>query len=154
MPDCYLIAVSHGSALDEYTNNWSLFTLTEHIKLTPQKPIPEGAKVSLPLEVHVFWLFSEEEFGQEFEWRMVFEGCNGERHWDEVFATRAQKRRHRVRIRGTPILAHGDLKLKVEWRRMHEQDEWTRCPAFWPFVVEEGTLTESESSQEQSAEGG
>lgn len=151
MPDCYLIAVSHGSALDEYTNNWSLFTLTEQIKLTPRESVPEGAWVAFPLEVHVYWLFAEEEFGQEFEWRIVFEGGNGDRPWDQVFTTKAQKRRHRSRVRGMQILAHGDLKLKVEWRRRQEEGEWTRCSAFWPFMVEQESTA---IAQEQSAEGG
>lgn len=145
MPDCYLIAVCHGSALDEYTNNWSLFTLTEQIKFTPQKGMPEGARLALPLEVHAYWSLSPEEFGQEFEWRVLFEGSNGEKVWDQIFTLKAEKRRHRTRIRGMPMLAYGDLKLRVEWRRK-DQQEWTRCAAFWPFVVEDGALIEPDTS--------
>jgi len=144
VPDVYLIAVCKGSALDEYTNNWSLFTLTEQIKLTPEKPIPEGVKLALPLEVHVYWWLSPEEFGQEFEWRIVFEGSNGEKVWDQVFTLKPEKRRHRSRIRGIPVLAQGNLRLKVEWRPKQKQ-EWVRCSAFWPLVVEEGASIESDN---------
>jgi hypothetical protein len=39
MPDCYLVAVTQGSALDRYTNLWGLHFLVERITFKTDQPI-------------------------------------------------------------------------------------------------------------------
>lgn len=54
MPRCYLLAVMRGSSLDTSSNNWTLFSLIEQLR------IPKFPAV-LPLEIHTYWQFAPDE---------------------------------------------------------------------------------------------
>jgi hypothetical protein len=135
MPECYLLAVCQASSLDQYENNWSLFTLIEACQIgvdatpTPEKP------VVLPFQVHAYWYFKPEDIGSEFEWRLVtVTGQQSLPHTD-VFRVKADKQRTRGRVEGFRAVAVGASTLNAEWRKKGT-DVWTLSRAFWPIDVE------------------
>lgn len=129
MPRCYLLAVAYGSALDRYTNNWTLFSLTEQLQL-PQVP----AQVNL--ETHVYWEFTPPEYNEDFDMRLVLVLGDGNRVGSQPFELRSATRRFRMRLTGLRLEATGECFLTTEWRRRGEE-AWTRCDVAWPLVVEE-----------------
>lgn len=134
MAECYLIAVSVGSSLDRDTNNWSLFGLTEQIRLPEDTPLLADGDAILPLEVHIYWQFAPKEVGQTLEFRLIVSGSTGEKQ-SRVFSVASDHRRHRSRIAGFPLFAEGDIRIGVE-SRFAGSNEWVKSPAFWPLLVE------------------
>jgi hypothetical protein len=135
MPNCYLLAVSHGSALDQYTNTFTLFSLIEEMKIEYDQSRSPEPPTTVPFEVHVYWYLSPDEFGVEFEWRLIFMTSEAIVPIEKVFELKSTTARHRFRVGGFPILATGQLELRVEWREKGAQ-EWNRCGVFWPLGVE------------------
>ena len=128
MPTPYLVAICKSSALDEGTNNYSLFNLVEQV----QVPRP----TSLPYEIHVYWQMTDEEIGQEFEMRVIIHSDVDERRSPGVPFT-TNTRRHRVRITGgLPALSAGQYEIRVE-SRLGNVQQWTRHGIMWPLDVEE-----------------
>ena len=80
MPRCYLLAVCRSSSIDQVSNNLSLFTMIEQLEAA-RESIPSEALSSLAPEVrpsvvfdtelHICWLFTEEELGRPFVIRYV-----------------------------------------------------------------------------------
>jgi len=153
MPRCYHFAVCRSSSLDHYTNTWSLFHLVETCRIRgdvlskPEKP------VELPLEVHAFWLFSENEYGVEFESRIVFAWENQTVPQTKVWTFRAQTPRLRQRLQGVTIRSVGPAVLSLEWRRKGEE-AWNSTEVGWPLLVQsvatlptEATLSLSERTK-------
>lgn len=138
MPNCYLLAITQGSVLDHYTNNWTLFSLTETLRIGPDQQLPTKPIPLAPFEVHVYWYLLPEEFGTEFEWRLVFVTPKADVPAEETFPLKSQNKRYRIRIMGFPILATGQILLRVEWRKKGDQ-EWSRSDAFWPIDIEHVT---------------
>jgi hypothetical protein len=136
MPECYLLAVSVGSALDENTNNWTLFSLAEQIELPHTAPSPASAKVAVPLEVHFYVQFDPSEVGQDLLFRLV-QVCGAQESHSQGFRIKTNKGRHRTRIRGLPLFFEGDIRLCAEWR-FDENASWQRFQAFWPLTVARG----------------
>ena len=129
MPECYLLAISSGSSLDNDTNNWSLFKLVEQVG------VPHTPGI-LPLEIHTYWLFEPEEYKINFDIRLVLVNREGGRLESKSIVLSSQTPQHRVRITGLPIDGFGFHKLRVEWRKQ-DADQWEQCPIFWPLRVEQ-----------------
>ncbi len=91
--------------------------------------------MGLPLEVHAYWHLSPEEYGKEYEWRLVFVTEDGSTATKETFPLKSDNPRYRVRVHGFPVLRLGKSMLKVEWRPAGGKT-WKRCAAFWPVIVE------------------
>jgi hypothetical protein len=132
MPTCYLLAVAEGSSLDQDTNTFSLFrlleTVTVHVTEESSEPI------GLPLEVHAYWMFSEEEQNREYEFRLVLEDDDSVVLASDPFKMKTPKSNHRVRIRGIQVPKKPITRIQVEWTRAGTI-EWQRERAWWPLNV-------------------
>ena len=53
MPRCYLLTLCSGSALDQQSNNVTLFNLVEQLNVPPGVPPPPGGVI--PLEIHAYF---------------------------------------------------------------------------------------------------
>jgi hypothetical protein len=127
MPRCYLIAVAQGSSLDSSSNNWSLFTLVEEIKV-PDFPC------LLPMEFHTYWQFAPDELNVDFEIRLVFVPTEGAPQYYPTASLKSATPRLRIRARGMRLEAPGDYELRLEWREP-QSDQWTRLDVYWPLQV-------------------
>ena len=85
------------------------------------------------MELHAYWALTPDELGKDFEWRVVHR-AGAEEKTTELFPLKSDKKHHRYRVQGFPILLQGELKLMVEWRRAGT-DGWSRCSAFWPIKI-------------------
>ena len=129
MPNCYLIAVCQSSSLDQYSNNWSLFTLTEQVQV--------HFPVRLPFEAHTFWTFSPDEYERPIDVQLVLLYPDGTEAASQTLALRVITPRQRVRITGLPeIRAVGEYRIGVQWR-WQGTENWTRCAVFWGLSVSE-----------------
>jgi hypothetical protein len=131
MPRCYLLAVCSGSSLDERTNNFSLFNLVEQVNFRTGAT----ADLTLPLEVHVYWSFVPDEFGQAYEARWVVSTSNEAETIGQAHALHSISPHFRMRMLGlgVPPVA-GNCEVRVEWR-IAASDGWTRDPAAWPLTL-------------------
>lgn len=136
MPRCYLLAVARGSSLDTDGNNFSLFTLVEELTYSPPDQAAGGPAI-LPLELHAYWSLSPGELNRDFQFRIAFTGQEPVPTSDAL-PLRSDKSRHRLRVRGLPMLATGDIELQVEWREKGQQ-EWRRESTFWPLQMRQTT---------------
>lgn len=135
MPRCYHLSVSESSALDKYRNTWSLFNLVEEFEATLLPGATEEAgEPPLPFEIHVYWAFDEKDFGKDFEMRVFWEAGGDKVRAEKKFRLKSDSARHRVRIKGFPVLAKGRGDLRVEWRKEGAK-RWTAEEAFWPMTV-------------------
>lgn len=133
MPRCYLVAVAEASALDQTSNNWSLFNLIEQVQVAVDSPQHLAGRV-LPYEVHTYWEMAADEIGREFVARIVLVK-NNERKESRELSIRPDKIRHRLRGRGVPFFFEGQSYVTVEWRFADGQD-WHPTPFAWPLFVE------------------
>jgi hypothetical protein len=134
MPSCYLLAVTQASALDQSSNNWSLFTLIEQLRIPADAPPAGAAGAALPLEVHCYWQLTAAELDRSFEWRLVVTAGTQERAGN-AFPLQSNKPRMRIRAQGLHYFFEGETTLRVEWREPGASD-WIRCPNFWPLIIE------------------
>jgi hypothetical protein len=131
---CYLLALTSGSSLDQYSNNVSLFNLVEQINLPPQPP-PPGAL--LPLEVHAYFQLLPHEMNTSFEIRFVLVASSGLETASPFFKHKSQTPRYRTRAFGLPVPPIFDqYELKVDFR-LEGHAGWTRDSALWPLSVVE-----------------
>lgn len=130
MPRPYLIALCVGSSLDQGTNNYTLFNLTEELQV-------ENIPARLPLELHVYYEFNETERGRDFEIRIVITGEGDAISRSAPFTVVSHHARHRVRFQGFEVPAFGQLWLFSEIRPRHADSEnlWERSRFGWPLVV-------------------
>ena len=132
MATCYFLAVAAGSALDQTTNNFSLFNLIETV--TAKASPDSGNSVQLPFEIHAFWELAPDEHNLDLEMRIIFEHeGEGVFTGDPVLISSA-KTRHRIRLLGLPPLPGPVSSIHVEWRKVGD-DTWMREPARWPFIL-------------------
>ena len=97
MPRSYLIAVCSASALDQRSNNFSLFGLVEQLQIA-------HFPFDLPLEVHVYYEFEETELGQPHEVRLELFNEQANRVWHSPWVTMTSpSRRHRMVLGGIHI---------------------------------------------------
>ena len=145
MPDCHLVAVASGSSLDTYTNNWTLFQLTEeiHIHLAPLAPSEETAEEDvsalpgfpIPFELHTFWTFNPSEYDNEYKFRAVFAESHGEGFFPTTpFPLESKTKRLRLRLRNIGVPRAGQFRILVEWKEA-EAAEWNRCAPYWPLDI-------------------
>ena len=132
MPTCYLLTCCGGSALDQQSNNFSLFNLVEQVNVPANAPHPP--KGLLPLEVHAYWQLSQQEVGREFEVRYVLVAATGLETPSEVFKHRWATPRFRTRTYGVPLPpVIGAYELRVDWREAGNVG-WRRDQSAWPIT--------------------
>jgi hypothetical protein len=136
MPQCYLLALTVGSSLDQQSNNISLFNMVEQINVPEgAPPPPPGGKI--PLEVHAYFRLLPGELGQMLEFRFVLEAKTGLETFGEVIAHRITAPRFRTRTLGLIVPpVHGHYDLRVD-SRLVGQSEWHRDPLAWPIAFVE-----------------
>jgi len=132
MPQCYLLATTVGSSLDQQSNNISLFNLVEQINVPPGAPPPPGGKI--PLEIHAYFRLLPGEMGQVLELRFVLEAKTGLETTGDVISHRVTSPRFRTRTLGLmvpPVLGHYELRVDY---RVAGQGEWQRDALSWPIA--------------------
>jgi hypothetical protein len=133
VPNCYFLTVCGGSAVDQHTNNVSLFNLVEQINVRPQAgPPPNGL---LPLEIHAYWRLTHLEHGKEFETRFVLVADTGLETPSSTFRHRPVTGRFRTRTVGVPYPpVFGEYSLHVD-SRSNEDEPWERSALRWPLSI-------------------
>jgi hypothetical protein len=140
MPGCYFLTLCSGSAIDQQSNNVTLFNLVEQLNVPPgAPPPPQGV---LPLEVHAYFHIAPEELGRAFEIRLVLVAAMGSPGLEtptDPFPHRAVTPRYRTRTFGLPFPpVAGQYDLRVDWRYEGEE-AFRREDAVWPVTVVETT---------------
>jgi hypothetical protein len=133
MPRCYLFAVVQGSAVDSYSNNFTLFSLVEEVQV-------DQFPTTLPLEIHSYWTLAPDEVNVDFEQHLVVIPAAGDEVLSVPLPFRSPTPRLRIRSTGLRIPAPGSYELRIEWRESASPD-WTRDTVFWPFEVSSPTGT-------------
>jgi hypothetical protein len=136
VPRCYLLALCSGSALDQHSNNVSLFNLVEQINFQPRATPAPGTLI--PLEVHAYFHFAASEIGFTFEVRFVLQSLEtGLESFSDTFRYRSATPRYRTRTLGLPLPpVSGSYELRLDWR-MSGADSWTREALSWPIAIVE-----------------
>jgi hypothetical protein len=132
MPQCYLIALSAGSSLDQHSNNITLFNLVEQVNVPRGAPPPPGRRV--PLEIHAYLRLSPGEMGREFQMRFALVSSTGLETYTDPVTHRGATTRLRTRSLGVPfppLLGHYDLRVDF---RANSDTEWTRDATSWPIA--------------------
>jgi hypothetical protein len=122
---CYFITVCQGSALDRYTNNFSLFSLLEEFA-------PSQFPAQLGVNVIAFFMVGESERNVEHEVRLVLSRDGDEVSTSDALAFTPTAARHRVRMTGLVIPEAGEYRVQVDWRQKEEL-AWHREDAVWPL---------------------
>jgi hypothetical protein len=128
MPRCYCLAIAESSALDSYTNNWSLFNLVEQLALSEFPAV-------LPLQVHSFWKFAPDETNIDFQFRLVLIPQEGDIVPSNVLPLKSPTIRYRHRASGLSIPHPGEYELRIEWHNLGDAT-WVRSDVFWPLQAE------------------
>lgn len=134
MPKCTCIITCQGAALDQSTQNWTLFGTIEEVT-TPFLGVPH------PFETVTFWHIPDAELNRKFQVRLVVETEDGERAAATEaleFVTAAV--RHRLRIVGFPFpKAPGKYVAKIEWR-FNATDPWTKEAPEWRIEIKSAAM--------------
>ena len=140
MPRCYFLCLCERSILEAVTNNLTLITVVEEVRLS--KPPPPQDFIALPLEMHMYWIFDVNEMGGPFEYRLVArtegapEMVSQPNRVDDTLA-----RRIRTRFVGAQIPPRSaSFEFRAQWRWIG-QEEWQTEGVFWPLDV---TVAESQ----------
>ncbi|HEX2736260.1 MAG TPA: hypothetical protein VHM70_31880 [Polyangiaceae bacterium] len=133
MPQCYFLTVCASSAIDQTSNNVSLFNVVEQINVHPRAGHPPNGL--LPLEIHAYWRLMSGEQGQPFETRFVLVAESGLETSSTTFRHRPLTSRFRTRTMGIPFPpVFGEYVLRVDFRS-NEEDSWQRAQPEWPFSI-------------------
>ncbi|SRR6266446_3825797 len=127
MPKCYGIILSISSSLHQTTNMWNLFGLIDNIQ-TRDLPI------IIPLEIHVFWYFADEELRKNFEARIVVSINKTQIEPSKSISFNSSTPYAHLRLREVALDQVGEYHVHIEWRR-DSSGGWTREDVFWPFTV-------------------
>ena len=127
MPKCYSIIVSISSSLHPKTNMWDLLGLVDNIQI-------RNLSVTIPLQAHVFWYFSPEEIGKDFEVRIALSINTIQIEPSEPIPFSSSTPYSHLRLRGVALDRVGEYHLHIEWRRAGDTS-WTKEEVFWPFTV-------------------
>jgi len=129
---CYLLALASGSSVDQLTNNFSVFNLVEQLNVAES-----ALGTEVPIEVHIYWLVSQQARETEIEIRVVrvpLDGGNedlgGPMNLKPASTDRVRFRAGNFRL----PKAYGSYVLAVEWRKKGG-DDWHRDPATWPLTM-------------------
>jgi hypothetical protein len=135
MPRCYLLTVAAGSALDQHSNNVSLFNVVEQINVPAgAQPPPRGI---IPLELHAYWQLASREINQPFDMRFVMLADSGLETPSEIYTHKPATPRFRTRTLGLPAPpVVGHYELRVDWRESGTEG-WSRESAAWPIAIVE-----------------
>lgn len=134
VPNCYLLTVCSGSAVDQHTNNASLFNLVEQINVPSGAELPPNGVV--PLEMHAYWQLEPSEISQDFYTRFVMLAASGLETSSNSFKHRPVTTRFRTRTVGLPYPpVLGAYVLQVDYR-FSEEDQWLRSSASWPLRLQ------------------
>jgi hypothetical protein len=137
LPKCYLLTLTSGSSLDQYSNNVSLFNLVEQINVPPDVEAPPLGL--LPLEIHAYLQLLPHEMNLSFEIRFVLVGSSGLETTTQPFTHKSVTPRYRTRAFGLPVPPKLDqYELRVDFRLVGHEG-WTRDSALWPLTVVEST---------------
>lgn len=130
MPTPYLVAVCENSAVDQRTNNFSLFHLIEQIQ------VPR-AGVMVGMEVHAYYEFTEAERGRPYEVRIRIDDENGRMlSTSATIAVTSTTVRHRILLPGLNIPRDGILRVHSEIRAVGGGEQpWVGSPWGWPVSV-------------------
>ncbi|HEY6556643.1 MAG TPA: hypothetical protein VI072_05195 [Polyangiaceae bacterium] len=141
MPKCYLLTLTSGSSLDQYSNNVTLFNLVEQINLPPHAEPPPGAL--LPLEIHAYFQLLPHEMNLSFEIRFVLvSSSSGLETPTQAFTHKSTTPRYRTRAFGLPVPPLSDqFELRVDFR-IEGHQSWTRDNATWPLTMVEASPRE------------
>jgi len=134
MPRCYLLCLCERSLLDATSNNLTLISVVEELRLS--KPPPQQRVIELPLEVHAYWVFSVDELGRPFEFRLIAkEHGLPDMASEPMQVKETVSRRFRARFVDPQIRAEtASLEFHLQWRWIDET-EWRTEQAFWPLEV-------------------
>ncbi len=138
MPSCYLLTACVGSAIDQESNNITLFSLVEQVNVPANAPPPPNGVI--PLEAQAYWRLSPSEISQTFLIRFVMVAVHtGLETSSIIFNHRAVTERFRTRTLGLPCPpVPGHYELRVDWR-MEGNETWTREAISWPVTLAEGS---------------
>ena len=135
MPRCYLLLSCSGSAVDQHSNNVTLFNLVEQINVPPGAPPPPRGLV--PVEVHAYFHVGQNELSRDFEIRFVMVASTGLETPTDAFTHRAVTPRYRTRTFGLPFPpVAGHYELRLDWRYVGEESFRREAPA-WPITIVE-----------------
>jgi hypothetical protein len=134
VPKCYLLTLTSGSSVDQFSNNVTLFNLVEQINLPRDPEPPPGAL--LPLEIHAYFQLLPHEINHGFEIRFVLVGSSGTETSTQVFSHKSVTQRYRTRVMGLPVPGFDQFELRVEFR-LAGHESWTRDAALWPVAMVE-----------------
>ncbi len=135
MPRCYLLTVCSGSAVDQHSNNVTLFNLVEQINVPPGAPPPPRGLV--PVEIHAYFHVGQTELGRDFDVRFVMVASTGLETPTDAFTHRVVTPRYRTRTLGLPfppVAGHYDLRVDC---RAAGEEGWRREPLAWPVAIVE-----------------
>lgn len=121
-----MIAVAQGSALDRYSNNFSLFQLLEQFR-------PAAYPARLSVYSHAFFEIDAGETGIEHQVRLLVVLGSKVVFASDAVSFQPAGERHRVRISGLVFPEPGLYRVMVEWRQGGQGAAWTREPAAWPI---------------------
>jgi hypothetical protein len=137
MPRCYFLTVTGASAVDQHSNNVSLWNLVEQLNVPPGAPPPPRGLI--PLELHAYFLIPQSDIGRDFELRFVMVASTGLETPTDPNTHRAVTPRYRTRTLGLPFPpVAGQYDLHVDWRYAGEEG-WRREPLFWPLAIVEAS---------------
>jgi hypothetical protein len=122
------------SILEAGTNNLTLVSVVEEVRLSP--PPPPQSFIGLPLEMHMYWIFDINEMGGAFEYRLVARAEGAPEMLSQPHRVEdTLARRVRSRFVGAQIPAQSaSFKFHAEWRWVGQQ-EWQTEGVFWPLDV-------------------
>jgi len=106
---------------------WNLFGLIDNIQ-TRDLPI------IIPLEIHVFWYFADEELRKNFEARIVVSINKTQIEPSKSISFNSSTPYAHLRLREVALDQVGEYHVHIEWRR-DSSGGWTREDVFWPFTV-------------------
>jgi hypothetical protein len=110
---------------------WNLLGLVDNIQT-------RNLPVTIPLHTHVFWYFSPEEIGKDFEARISLLINTIQIEPSEPVPFKSSTPYTHLRLRGVVLDRVGEYHTYIEWRETGYKN-WTRENVFWPFTVSQNT---------------
>ena len=138
----YLLALASGSALDQRSNNTSLFNLVETVTV-PEELLGRP----LPIQMHFYMRLASEAQGRKFEMRLVRVAPDEAVDAGEPFGFETVDK-PRFRLNTTSFRlpkAFGEYLLHAEWR-VSGEETWHVDDVEWPLIVQAPPVPERSES--------